>query len=95
MTFTAAGDDGESDSPMVTGLGSPALEVGNTTAPIVVRAKVGFTLEIARADFFNHSLFRDFMVKVFAKKRADWIKLGEMKVDRRIIEPAAKAPGAS
>jgi hypothetical protein len=32
-------------------------------------------------------------VKVFAKKRAGYMPLGEFKIDRRILEPSGKTPG--
>jgi hypothetical protein len=94
LSYIPEGSDGELDSVQVTGIGPKALAAGASTEPIVARATVGFSLEGARADFFTHRLFRDFTVKVFAKKRAGYMPLGEFKIDRRILEPSGKTPGA-
>jgi len=94
LSFYHVGDDGEFDSVQATGIGPTAVAAGQSTSKIVSRATVGFTLEGARADFFTNSLYRDTTVKVFAKKRANYMPLGEFKIDRRILEPSGKTPGA-
>jgi hypothetical protein len=93
LSYIPAGSDGELDSLTVTGIGPDALAGNATSAPIVARSPVGFGLEGARADFFSHSMFKDFTVKVFAKKRTGFMPLGEFKVDRRILEPSGKSSG--
>jgi hypothetical protein len=94
LSYYQVGADGEFDSAQATGIGSEGVAPGKATAPIVVRAQHGYTLEGARVDFFTNPLFRDMTVKVFAKKRAGYMPLGEFKIDRRILEPSGKTPGA-
>ena len=94
LSYIPAGSDGELDSITVTGIGPDALAPNATSEPIMARATVGFSLEGARADFFTNRLFTDFTVKVFGKKRAGFMPLGEFKVDRRILEPSGKSSGA-
>jgi hypothetical protein len=94
LSYYQVGADGEFDSLQATGMGSEAVAPGKSTAPIVARAAHGYTLEGARVDFFTNRLFQDMTVKVFAKKRAGYMPLGEFKIDRRILEPSGKTPGA-
>ena len=85
LTFWQDGADGELDSLQVTGIGSDALASGASTDPIVARAKVGYSLEGSRADFFTHSLFKDLTAKMFAARGGLWYKLGEFRLERKII----------
>jgi len=94
LSYYQVGADGEFDSLQATGVGSEGVAAGKSTAPIVARAQHGYTLEGARADFFTNRLYQDMTVKVFAKKRAGYMPLGEFKIDRRILEPSGKTPGA-
>jgi hypothetical protein len=85
VSFWQNGADGEKDSKEVAGIGSDAMPVGQVTAPILVRSDWGYTTPAARAELFNHSQFKDFTVKLFAKKGGQFTPLGEYAVERRII----------
>ena len=94
VSFWQQGADGEKDSKSVTGIGSDSVPAGGSTEPILVRSDVGYTTPVARAELFNHSGFKDFIVKVFAKKGGKFTPLGEFTVERRIIPQttASSAP---
>jgi hypothetical protein len=94
VSFYQQGADGEFDSIQATGIGSAGVVPGNSSLPILARAPHGYTLEGARADFFTNPVYKDMFVKVFAKKRANYMPLGEFKIDRRVLEPSGKTPGA-
>ena len=68
------------------------LAPGATSDPIQVRAKFGYKLEGARADFFAHSLFVDFTIKVFGKINGRMFRIGEVTVDRKILPKDAVVP---
>lgn len=90
--FWQDGADGENDSVLVRAIGGEALAAGASTEPLTVRAPHGYVLEGARADFFNNSGFKDFTVKLFGKRGGRIFRLGEYKVERRIIPQAQRAP---
>jgi hypothetical protein len=86
VSFWQDGDDGEKDSAEVRGVGPEGLKPGATTEAITVRPPViGINQEGRRADIFQHSQFRDWTIKVFAKHGGNIVRLGEFKVDRRLI----------
>jgi hypothetical protein len=85
VSFWQQGADGESDSKEVEGIGGEAVAPAASSRPILVRSEVGYTLEQARAELFTHRQFKDFLVKVFAKRGGKIVKLGEFTIDRRII----------
>lgn len=93
VAFWAEGKDGEADSKQVAGIGGTAVPPGQSTESITVRSSVGFQLEGPRSDLFTHSLYKDFTVKMFARRSGRIYSLGEFKVDRRLIPQAVKAPG--
>lgn len=84
-SFWADGQDGESDSFELRGIGSDALAPGATTDAITVRSTVGFNLEAPRAELFNQGGFVDWTVKLFAKRSGRIVPIGAFKVDRRLI----------
>jgi hypothetical protein len=92
VAFWEDGADGEFDSQVVRGIGSDALAPGVSTDPIYVRDPKGYTLEGARAAFFEHSMFKDFTVKVFASRSGKIVPLGEFKVERRILPHISGRP---
>ena len=94
FSYYQDGADGEFDSTQATGVGPEGVAAGQSTAPVVVRSPHGYTLEGARADFFTNSLYKDVIVKIFAKKRAGYMPLGEFKIGRRILEPVGRTPGS-
>jgi hypothetical protein len=88
VSFWQVGDTGmELDSKQIEGIGAAELAPGASTEPILVRSEKGYTLplEQAREEMFQHSLFQDSKVKVFARYGARLVPLGEFPVDRRII----------
>jgi hypothetical protein len=85
VSFWPEGADGEKDSKEVPGIGGTAVEPGGLSGPILVRSEVGYTTPVARHELFEHSGFKDFVVKFFAKRGGKIVPLGEIKVDRRII----------
>lgn len=92
VSFWRVGDDGENDSIVLPGL-EHALAPGDETIAITARAPHGFRLEGARADFFQHSLFKDMTAKVFVERRGTLYRLGEFPIDRQIIPHASATPG--
>jgi hypothetical protein len=85
VAFWEDGADGESNSKLVRGIGDDGLAPGNETQPIVVHNDNGYNLQGARADLFTHSGFKDWTVKLFAKRGGRIIPIGEHKVERRLI----------
>ena len=94
VAFWKDGDDGELDSREVLGVGSEPIPAGaKSPNPILVRSGVGYTLEGPRADLFVHSAFTDFTVKILAKRDGKIVRIGEVKVDRRLIPRASEIAG--
>ena len=91
-TFWLAGGDGEKDERILPNLVAKDLAPGAVSEPISIRANHGYKLEGARADFFTHSLFVDFSIKVFGKVNGRMFRIGEVKVDRRILPKDASVP---
>lgn len=85
VSFWKQGDDGEWDSVVVQGVHGQGLASGASTESILARCNVGYKLQGARADFFAHHLFLDVTAKLFASRGGAIIKIGEFKLDRRII----------
>jgi hypothetical protein len=92
LSFWVAGADGESDSVLVSGIGSTALPAGQSTEPMTVRSTVGYTLDQPRSELFTHGSFKDWTIKMFARRSGRLYPIGEFKVDRRII-PHVKDSG--
>ena len=90
--FWPVGADGELDSKQIRGISGSALEPGRTSEPITVRASLGYTSPVPRAEFFTHSAFKGFITKVFAKRSGKTTKLGEFPIDARLL-PAARSGG--
>lgn len=89
MQFWREGEDGPYDEALITGIGPEGLKAGASTDAIISRAPHGFTLAGARADLFSHSLFKDATIKVLAKRFGEFYRIGEYKVDRRILPTVA------
>lgn len=91
VSFWPNGADGELDSKQITGLGPEELAPAASTEPILVRSDAGYTLDPPQTkdDLFMHSSFRDFTVKVFARRDGRLVPLGEFPVERRVIPSAA------
>jgi hypothetical protein len=85
VSFWAEGADGMTDEVLLQGISSTALGPGASTEPIKARIGVGYTQEGPRAELFQHRLFKDMTARVFAKRGGTPFKLGEFKVERKII----------
>jgi hypothetical protein len=93
VAFWMEGKDGELDSLQVTGIGSTAVPPGQSTDSITVRSTFGYTLQQPRAELFTHGDFKDWTVKMFARRSGRIYAIGEFKVDRRFIPHASKDSG--
>jgi hypothetical protein len=93
VAFWQEGSDGEADSRQVVGISGTAVPAGQSTESITVRSTVGYTLEQPRAELFTHSDYKDWTVKMFARRSGRIYSIGEFKVDRRLIPQAVKATG--
>ena len=91
-SYWVAGDDGMKDEMLVTHAVAKDLAPGATSDAIVLRANFGFTLEVPRAEAFQNSQFRDFTIKIFGKVGGRIAKLGEVKVDQKIVPKDSGAP---
>jgi hypothetical protein len=91
-SFWRTGEDGQKDELQLQGLVAKGLAPGAISDPIIIRANFGYSLAGARADFFKHSLFVDFTIKVLGKTAGRIYKIGEVKVDRTIIAKDALGP---
>ena len=92
-SFWQAGDDGEWDSIMATGISTHALPPGESTPPITLRSNTAFNVEGARASLFTDHRFKDIVIKLFGKRGGTLYRLGEYQVDRVILPHAGR--GAS
>lgn len=94
VSFWQEGADDEKDSKTITGVGPEALEPGASTDPILVRSDVGYTLDPPQTkdDLFMHGGFRDFVVKLFARRDGRLVPLGEFPIERRIIPSTTAIP---
>jgi hypothetical protein len=81
--FWRQGDDGEWDSVVLQGIHGQGLQGGAATESLLARAKVAYTIEGARADFFSHRLFQEVTAKLFAT--GSIIPIGQYKLDHVII----------
>jgi hypothetical protein len=82
----------ELDEVIIKAIGSDGLAPGALSEPIVVRSKQGFSLEQARAELFNHRLFRDTTAKLFMKRGGTIVPFGEFVTERRLLLAAPTDP---
>lgn len=85
ISFWAEGADGMTDEVLLQGISSTELPAGASTEPLRARLDVGYTQEGPRAEVFQHRLFKDMTARIFAKRGGTPVKLGEFKIDRKII----------
>jgi hypothetical protein len=93
VAFWVIDGDGEKDSKQIVGIGSTALAPGAMTEPITVRSSVGYTLAQPRAELFTHSMFKDFVAKLFAKRGGNLVAIGDVAIDRRLLPYVPRTPG--
>jgi hypothetical protein len=83
--FFADGSDGNMDEQMPR-TGSDGIAAQQTTEPLTVRSKVGYTSQQSRADMMQNSQFRDIKIRVFAKSgSSQWSRIGDFTVDRTLL----------
>lgn len=94
VMYWAAGDDSELDEALIKVIGGSGLAAGATSAPIVSRSRVGFTLEQPRAELFAHRSFRDFTAKLFLKRGGKIVPAGEYTIEHRLLlaDPTTTIP---
>lgn len=86
VQFIRAGDDGPRDEVLVRAIDGSGLQAQQATAPIAVRAKVGYTGPQARAEMLQHSDFVDMRARVFGKAgSAQWTQIGEFPIERKLV----------
>lgn len=91
-SFWRAGEDGQKDEVQLPHLVAKNLAPGAVSDRITIRANFGYTLAGARADFFAHSMFVDFSIKVFGKINGRMYRVGEVTVERKIVPKDAVIP---
>jgi hypothetical protein len=91
-SFWRVGEDGQKDEIILPHTVAKDLAPGAVSDPISIRANSGYTLEGARPDFFAHSLFVDFTIRVIGKINGRPYRIGEVKVDRKILTKDATVP---
>ena len=86
VQFLRAGDDGPKDEVLTRAIDSGGLQPQQGTQPILVRAKVGYTGQQARAEMLQHREFVDMRARVFGKAgSAQWTQIGEFPIDRKLF----------
>ena len=93
LAYWVVGEDGEKDSKQVRGIGNDPLAPGATSETMTVQSSIGYTHEGPRVDMFTNSLFKGFIVKVFAKRAGKTTRLGEFPVEARLL-PAVRKDGS-
>jgi hypothetical protein len=67
-------------------IGSPGLDPGQSTPPIVLRSNLGYTGIEPRNVMFQNHLFVDARIQLFAKYGGTgWVRLGEYPVARDLL----------
>ena len=83
--FMADGADGNMDE-VLTRVGGDGLAPQQTSEPLTVRSKVGYTSLQSRAEMLQNSQFREIKVKVFAKSgSSQWSQIGDFTIDRTLL----------
>ena len=83
VQFWKTGDLSEFESKL---LGAMDLAGGTETETKLIRTDVGYRLENDQTEeLFNHSQFKDFTVRFFARRSGQLVQIGEHTVERRIL----------
>lgn len=91
--FRVIGEEEELGAQLIRGIDWAGLGAGEVAGPYVLRSTFGYSGEQARVQMFQHDSFKDVQVELFAKQGgAQWVKLTEQVVDRRLL---AIAPGTA
>jgi hypothetical protein len=87
LSFWPVGADGEKDTQQIEPARTRDLPGGASTPPLVVRSAVGYDLADETTDLFSHSGFRDWTVKIYARRAGRIVPLGEFRIARRLVGP--------
>jgi hypothetical protein len=86
VVFNLVPENEEWDAMLTQGISSEGLSAGASTNPITVRSNAGFTSEAPRAEMLEHRLFKDVVVRLFAKYGSNqWVPMGDYKVARQLL----------
>lgn len=86
LQFRRVGETDDWDTAYLRGIGPEGLAPGAETAPITVHSKLGYTSEEPRAEMFQHRLWVDATVRLFAKYASQqWTNLGDFPVKRILL----------
>jgi anti-sigma factor RsiW len=85
LSFWQAGADGENDTQQIAASQTRDIAAGASTAPLVVRSGVGYDLAGDATDLFSHSQFRDWTVKIYARRAGRLVPLGDFPIARRMV----------
>jgi hypothetical protein len=91
LSFWPAGADGEKDVQQVPATHTRELRAGGSTAAVVVRSAVGYNLPGEAADLFSNSAFRDWTVKIYARRAGTIVALGDFPIARRFVGTGSAA----
>ncbi len=82
--FRADGADGNMDEVLTRA--ADGIAAAQSSDVVMVRSKVGYTSQQARAEMLRNSQFRDVKITVFAKSgSSQWSQIGEYSVDRTLL----------
>ncbi len=85
VAFWMEGADGMMDEVLLQGIGPDSIQPGASTEPIKARITVGYTYAGARAEALTNSNFKDASARIFAKRGGKIVRLGEFKIERKLI----------
>lgn len=86
VVFNLLPENEEWDAMLTPGIPASGLAAGASTNAITVRGNAGFTSEVPRAEMLEHRLFKDVVVRLFAKYGSNqWVPMGDHKVERRLL----------
>ncbi len=82
--FRAVGADGNMDEVLTRA--ADGIAAAQSSDVVMVRSKVGYTSQQARAEMLRNSQFRDVTITVFAKSgSSQWSQIGEYTIDRTLL----------
>jgi len=93
VAYWQAGGDGESDSKQIRGISGTPLKAGSVSESITVDSSVGYLSPVTTAEAFTSTSYKDFIVKIFAKRNGKTTKLGEFTVEQRVL-PSVPTSGS-
>lgn len=93
VAFWFEGADGPNDDKQVQAISTTAVQPGQSSDAITIRSDFGFTHAGPRAEMFQNRDFKDVTAKLFAKRGGKIVRLGEFKLDRRMLPHVAQPPG--